>query len=178
MAVTHTDEPGLTRAQKFASLHSTGKIHDFYVSEWLNDQIAKLCRSTEDRPVAHLTIIANRETGDLLWLETDPSQCTEEVVASYSLELLESSSKRKDYLDSPLNRAYNRAYVTCRLTVNEVEQADFRVTVWIKGSEGWRVFVTSSYSHSQVHYEVLRCHFNYLRRDPATHWAAEELEDL
>ena len=170
MAVTQTDHPGLTRAQRFASLHSTGKIHDFYVSEWLNNQLTELCRSTEDCPVAHLTIVANQETGDLLWLDTDPAQRTEEVVASYSLELLESYSNRKDYLDRPLNRG---AYLLCRLTVNEVEQADFVVTVWIEGGEGYRVFVTSSYSHSQVHYELQRCHFNYLRRDPATHWAAE-----
>lgn len=174
MAVTHEEEPALTQAQKFASLHSTGKIHDFYVSEWLNDKLTELCRSTEDQPVAHLTVVANQETGDLLWLDTHPAESTDEVVASYSLELLESYSKRQDYLDSPLNRAY----MTCRLTVNEVEQSDFSFTVWIKGSEGYRVFLTSSYSHSQVHYEVQRCHFNYLRRDPATHWAAEELEDL
>lgn len=176
MAVTQTDEPSLTRAQRFASLHSTGKIHDFYVSEWLNKRLAKLCRSTEEHPVAHLTILANQETGDLLWMEIDPAMpalCSDEVVATYSLELLTSFNERKDFLGTP----GNRAEMLCRLTVNEVEQTDFSVSVWIRG-EALREFTTSSYSHSQVHHVVLRCHFNYLRRDPATHWASEELEDL
>ena len=30
------------------------------VSEWLNKRLAKLCRSTEEHPVAHLTILANQ----------------------------------------------------------------------------------------------------------------------
>ena len=173
MAVTQTDESGLTRAQRFASLTSTGKIHDFYVSEWLNDKLTELCRSTEDQPVAHITIVTNQETGDLLWLETDPAQCTEEVVATYSLELLTSFDERRDFLGTP----GNRAEMLCRLTVNKVEPTDFSASVWIIG-EVLREFATSSYSHSQVNHVVQRCHFNYLRRDPATHWAAEELEDL
>ena len=176
MAVTQIDEPELTRAQRFASLTSSGHIHAFYVSEWLNKRLAKLCRSTEEHPVAHLTILANQETGDLLWMEIDPAMpalCSDEVIATYSLELLTSFKERRDFLGAPVNRAE----MLCRLTVNEVEQTDFSVTVWIIG-EVLREFATSSYSHRQVNHVVLRCHFNYLRRDPATHWAAEELEDL
>lgn len=176
MAVTQTDDPALTRAQRFASLTSSGHIHAFYVSEWLNKRLAKLCSSTEEHPVAHLTILANQETGDLLWVEIDPAMpalCSDEVVATYSLELLTSFNERRNFLGTP----GNRAEMLCRLTVNEVEQTDFSVSVWIRG-EALREFTTSSYSHSQVHHVVLRFHFNYLRRDPATHWAAEELEDL
>lgn len=176
MAVTQTDESGLTRAQRFASLTSSGHIHAFYVSEWLNKRLAKLCRSTEEHPVAHLTILANQETGDLLWMEIDPAMpalCSDEVIATYSLELLTSFNERKDFLGAP----GNRAEMLCRLTVNEVEQTDFSVSIWIRG-EALREFATSSYSHCQVNHVVLRCNFNYLRRDPATHWAAEELEDL
>ncbi len=176
MAVTQTDEPGFTRTQRFASLTSSGHIHAFYVSEWLNKRLAKLCRSTEEHPVAHLTILANQETGDLLWMEIDPAMpalCSDEVIATYSLELLTSFDERRDFLSAP----ENRADMLCRLTVNEVEQTDFRVSVWIRG-EVLREFATSSYSHCQVNHVVLRGHFNYLRRDTAIHWAAEELEDL
>lgn len=176
MAVTQTDESGLIRAQRFASLTISGHIHAFYVSEWLNKRLAKLCRSTEEHPVAHLNILANQETGDLLWMEIDPDMpalCSDEVVATYSLELLTSFDERRDFLGTP----GNRAEMLCRLTVNEVEPTDFSASVWIIG-EVLREFATSSYSHSQINHEVLRCHFNYLRRDPATHWAAEELEDL
>lgn len=176
MAVTQTDEPGLTRAQRFASLTSSGHIHVFYVSEWLNKRLVKLCRSTEEHPVAHLTILANQETGDLLWMEIDPAMpalCSDEVIATYSLEVLTPFNDRKTRLGEP----QNRTEMLCRLTVNEVEQTDFSVTVWIRGNV-LREFTTSSYSHSQVNHEVLRCHFNYLRRDPATHWAAEELVDF
>ena len=176
MAVTHTDTPGLTRAQRFASLLSSGHINAFFVSERLNKQLAELCRSTEEHPVANLTILANQETGDLLWMEIDPAMpalCRDEVIATYSLELLTSFNERRNCLGTP----GNRAEMLCRLTVNEVEQTDFSVSVWIRG-ESLREFTTSSYSHSQVHHVVLRCHLNYLRRDPATHWAAEELEDL
>ena len=165
-----------TRTQRFASLTSSGHIHAFYVSEWLNKRLAKLCRSTEEHPVAHLTILANQETGDLLWMEIDPAMpalCSDEVIATYSLELLTSFKERRDFLGAPVNRAE----MLCRLTVNEVEETDFSVTVWI-GGNALREFATSSYSHSQVNHVVLRCHFNYLRRDQATHWAAEELEDL
>lgn len=176
MAITQADEPGLTRAQRFASLTSSGHIHVFFVSEWLNKRLAKLCRSTEEYPVAHLTILANQDTGDLLWMEIDPAMpalCSDEVVATYSLELLTPFNERRDFLGAP----ENRADMLCRLTVNGVEQTEFSVSVWIRG-EALREFATSSYSHSQVNHVVLRCHFNYLRRDPATHWAAEELEDL
>lgn len=175
MAVIYTDTPVLTRAQRFASLLSSGHINAFFVSERLNKRLAELCRSTESEPVVYLTIVANQETGDLLWLDIDPSLYVEdEVVASYKLELKTSYNRRQDYLAQPIQNAD----VSCRLMFNDVELVGFTTRVWIKGSEGYRVFVTSSYSHSQVHYEVQRCHFNYLRRDPATHWAAEELEDL
>ena len=176
MAVTQTDEPGFTRTQRFASLTSSGHIHAFYVSEWLNKRLAKLCRSTEEHPVAHLTILANQETGDLLWMEIDPAMpalCSDEVIATYSLELLTSFDERRDFLSAP----ENRADMLCRLTVNEVEQTDFRVSVRIRG-EVLREFATSAYSHCQVNHVVLRGHFNYLRRDPATHWAAEELAEV
>lgn len=175
MAVTHTDTPGLTRAQRFASLLSSGHINAFFVSERLNKQLAELCRSTESEPVAYLTIVANQETGDLLWLDIDPALCVEEeVVASYKLELKTSYNRRKDYLAQPIQNAD----VSCRLTLNEVELVGFTARVWISPIEWGRSFTTSSYSHSQVNHEVLRCHFNYLRRDPATHWAAEELVDF
>ena len=95
------------------------------------------------------------------------------MIATYSLELLTSFDERRGFLSAQ----GNRADMLCRLTVNEVEQTDFSVSVWIIG-EALREFTTSSYSHCQVNHVVLRCHFNYLRRDPATHWAAEELEDL
>ena len=175
MAVTHTDTPGLTRAQRFASLLSSGHINAFFVSERLNKQLAELLRSTESEPVAYLTIVANQETGDLLWLDIDSALCVEEeVVASYKLELKTSYNRRKDYLAQPIQNED----VSCRLTLNEVELVDFTIRVWISGNEGLRWFTTSRYSHSQVNHEVLRCHFNYLRRDPETHWAAEELVDF
>ena len=175
MAVTQTDTMELTRAQRFASLLSSGHINAFFVSERLNKRLADLCRSTESEPIAYLTIVANQETGDLLWLDIDPALCVEdEVVVSYKLELKTSYNRRKDYLSQPIQNAD----VSCRLTVNDVEPAGFTTRVWIRGNEGLRWFATSSYSHSQVNHAVLRCHFNYLRRDPATHWAAEELEDL
>ena len=175
MAVTHTDTPGLTRAQRFASLLSSGHINAFFVSERLNKRLADLCRSTESGPVAYLTIAANKETGELLWQDIDPALCDEdEVVASYKLELKTPYNRRKDYLDQPIQNAD----VSCRLTFNDVELVDFTIRVWISGNEGLRWFTTSRYSHSQVNHEVLRCHFNYLRRDPETHWAAEELVDF
>lgn len=175
MAVTHTDTAGLTRAQRFASLLSSGHINAFFVSERLNKRLAELCRSTESEPIAYLTIVANQETGDLLWLDIDPSLCVEdEVVVSYKLELTTSYNRRKEHLAQPKQNVD----VTCRMTVNDVELVDFTARAWISRSEWGRVFATSTYSHSQINHEVLRCHFNYLRRDPSTHWAAEELEDL
>ena len=176
MAVTQTDTADLTRAQRFASLLSSGHINAFFVSERLNKRLADLCRSTESGPVAYLTIAANKETGELLWLDIDPALCDEdEVVASYKLELKTTYNRRKDFLY--LNQ-HNWADVSCRLTVNNVELVGFTARVWIRDSSGRREFYTSSYLQSQVNHAVLRCHFNYLRRDPATHWAAEELEDL
>lgn len=63
--------------------------------------LAKLCRSTEEHPVAHLTILANQETGDFkLWMEIDPAMpalCSDEVIATYSLELLTSFKERRDF---------------------------------------------------------------------------------
>lgn len=175
MAVTQTDTAGLTRAQRFASLLSSGHINAFFVSERLNKLLAELCCSTESEPIAYLTIVADQETGDLLWLDIDPTLCVEdEVVVSYKLELKTSYNRRNDYLSSPIQSAD----MTCRLTVNDVEVVGFTACAWIRGSVVSRGFATSSYSHSQIHHEVLRCHFNYLRRDPDTHWAAEELEDL
>lgn len=175
MAVTHTDTAGLTRAQRFASLLSSGHINAFFVSERLNKRLAELCRSTDSEPAAYLTIVANQETGELLWLDIDPVLCIEcEVVASYKLELKTSYNCRKDYLAQPIQNAD----VSCRLTFNDIELVGFTTRVWISGIEGLRWFTTSRYSHSQVNHAVLRCHFNYLRRDPATHWAAEELENL
>ena len=172
MAVTHEDTSGLTRDQRFASLLSSGHINAFFVSERLNKQLAELCRSTENKPIAYLTIVANQETGDLLWLDIDPALCVEdEVVVSYKLELKTSYNRRKGYLTQPIQNAD----VSCRLTLNEVELVDFTAYVWIMGRGELLSFATSSYSHGQVNREVLRCHFNYLRRDPATHWAAEEL---
>ena len=176
MAVTQTDTADLTRAQRFASLLSSGHINAFFVSERLNKRLADLCRSTESGPVAYLTIAANKETGELLWLDIDPALCDEdEVVASYKLELKTTYNRRKEFLHS---NQHNWADVSCRLTVNDVELRGFSARVWIRYGNCRREFYTSSYSHSQVHHELCRCHLSYLRRDPATHWAAEELEDL